>query len=741
MASLRSAFIRSTKRSQASITSGRRSLRIRAGKDARARSRAARSRCQYRSSRSSTMCRHIGGGSGSLEHDPATLEHVEGAALSHPGRAAAWQTARRLAWPAALPALVAVSTVVHWFGARRVPGLWIVPDEAVYGLRALAVWQHGPLPLLHGSGAGYGLLYPVLAGIPLSLGSATQGYAALKVLQALVVSLAAVPVYLYGRRVAPRPYALAAAALTLASPLLLYDGLVMTEVLSYPLAALTLLAVARAVETSRRRDQVVALALIAASILTRTQAVVLLPVFALAAALDAAAARNARRLLRFALPYALVIAGAAAVVAVPGLLGGYAVALRGSYPVTAALRLTYDHLALVALVTGAAPVAALVALAVDCGRRRERDPAVRALVAVAVAAVVLVVAQVGVFSARYSPHLLGRDLAPLPPVLFLVFACWAAREQTRRRTVQTVLAAFAVLALLLLAPWDDLVKPDVFADSLGLIVFGSIHAPPAQIVMIFALVALAAFVAARFVPLLAAAPIFAALVASSVVATPKIAAAAQSVRANELGSSPTWIDRTAHGNAVYVYGGEQLWSEPWLQQFWNRRVTRLVSLAPARVPGPADQVIARPTASGRIPAAQPYAVAPDRMTFVGTPVAHLPLVNSDVAGLTLWHLTPPARVATIEDGVQPNGDMTRPATISVYDCRRGALELTLLPKATRTLTVLLDGRVVLRRSIAGHSSWSGSIPVPPSARPRLCTFQLVPQALLGSTRISFVPGA
>ena len=41
--------------------------------------------------------------------------------------------------------------------------------------------------------------------------------------------------------------------------------------------------------------------------------------------------------------------------------------------------------------------------------------ATRALVAVTASAVVLVTLQVGTFSSRFSPHLLGRDLAALPP--------------------------------------------------------------------------------------------------------------------------------------------------------------------------------------------------------------------------------------------------------------------------------------------------------------------------------------
>src|SRR4051794_23192390 len=176
---------------------------------------------------------------------------------------------------------------------RRFDGLWIMPDEAIYVERAHRLWHDGPLPLLHGAGAGYGLVYPAVAGLPLAVGDFATGYDSLKLLQALVVSLAAVPVAVWARRLVPPPWPLVAAALTLASPLLIYSGLVMTEVLFYPVAAAALLAIARAVETASARDQAIAFVAIAAAVLTHVQALVLVAVFAFAIVLDAAFAREA----------------------------------------------------------------------------------------------------------------------------------------------------------------------------------------------------------------------------------------------------------------------------------------------------------------------------------------------------------------------------------------------------------------------------------------------------------------
>src|SRR5882757_9415349 len=154
------------------------------------------------------------------------------------------RTLRRTGLALALPALVGVSTLVHWVAGRQISGLWIMPDEAIYGERALALWRHGTLPLLHGEGSGYGLLYPALAGFPLSAGQLSTAYASLKLLQALMMSLTAVPIFYYGRRYMRPGYALVAGALALASPLVLYSGFVMTEVLIYPLGVLALLAAA-----------------------------------------------------------------------------------------------------------------------------------------------------------------------------------------------------------------------------------------------------------------------------------------------------------------------------------------------------------------------------------------------------------------------------------------------------------------------------------------------------------------
>jgi hypothetical protein len=632
-----------------------------------------------------------------------------------------------------LAALVAMSTFAYGLANKRVPGLWIMPDEAIYADRAIRLWQDGSLSVFRGPGAGYGLLYPVLAGPSLVLDSLSS----LQLLQAFVMSLTAVPVFLYGRRLMPPAYALLAATLTLGSPLLLYSGFVMTEALFYPLAALTLLAITRAVETGAVRDQTIALALIAAAIATRTQAVVFVAVLAAAALLDSAVARDRSRLRSFWPTWLTVLVAALVTVTAPGVFGSYAGTLSGGYPIAASLRLTYEHLAYLALSTAILPFAALGVLGVEALRGRNRDCGERALLIVTVCATAAVCAQVGFFAARFAPHLLGRDLASLPPLLFLVFALWLARGLPRGRWV-ALPVCFAVLALLALTPWNKLVVIAALPDSFdtALVYRLSAHVDAATIVTLAGVALLACFaVVPRQAALALSAVMLTLLVATSVSASTLIVPLARADEQALLGSPRDWVDRVIDSDATYLYDGEPEWNSVWQQRFWNKRLAHVLTFPPTRVPGPMVQQAHAPTPSGLVAIRDRYAVATDRYTFFGTPVAHHTR-GVDLEPLTLWRLAAPARLSTVTTGFLPNGDLVGPGTVTAYSCAGGNLELTLLPKDTDVVTVTLDGAQVLRRGIAGLRSWHGAIPVPASHK-RTCHFTIKGGPLLGSTVVAF----
>ncbi len=644
----------------------------------------------------------------------------------------------------ALAALVAVSTLLHWLAGRRLPGPWIMPDEAIYAMRGLALWQHASLPVLHGQGAGYSIVYPVLAGLPLAVFSIAKGYAVLKALQALVMSLSAVIVFAYGRRWMPDRYALLAAALTVASPLVLYSGFVMTEVLYYPLSALAVLAVVRAVETARGRDQALAFALIALAIATRTQGVVLVAVFAGGVLLEAAFARSAGRLRLFWPVWLVLLAAGVAAAAAPGLFGAYAGTLSGGYPLEASLRLVYYHLAYAALMVAVAPVAALGVLLVPAARGRETSPAARALLSVTVVAVVLVVVQVGLFSARYAPHLLGRDLALLPAPLFLVFSLWLARGAPRPRAV-TSITVVVVLAIIVGAPWNTLVSDEALPDTMGIAL---VHhriwgAPPADFLAVGVAVLLLWFrfgPARVFVPVLCSL-VLGTLVVTSVLASNEVSAKVRFDQASLVGTPADWVQRSVDAPVAYLFNGDLgSWNVVWQQRFWNPRIAAVVALAPFTVPGPHAQNGVQLPADGRLPIRDRYVIANATVTFAGKPVANQDR-GDEQYGLTLWRLSGKPRVATIEHGFKPNGDILGSAGVTAYDCAGGQLQLTLLPKASDDVAIYLDGKRALEAHIGGLQYWNGTVDVPPTHGSTRCNFRIRGGLLLGSTRVVFSPAS
>jgi hypothetical protein len=530
----------------------------------------------------------------------------------------------------------------------------------------------------------------------------------------------------------PTGYALLAATLTVCSPLLLYSGLVMTEVLFYPLSTLALLAVARAVKTAARRDQAIALLLIAAAVATRVQAVVFFGVFGGAVLVDALLARSTSRLRSFWPVWLVLVAASVAAAAAPGLFGAYSGTLHGGYPVTLSLRLTYDHLAYAALMVAVVPVAAAGLLLVDAVRGRSHDAGERALLSVTVCAVVLITTEVGVFAARYAPHLLGRNLAPLPPLFFVLFALWLARGAVRRRAVAAV-TALLVLALIVFAPWNGLIVDDAVPDSFSVPL---VHWAPADTVAVIAAAVLLLFVMLpRRLSLVLPALVVALLVASSVLASNLITDRASADQPMLVGTPRDWVDRAAHEPVAYLFSGDA-WNVVWQQRFWNHRIDEVGSLSPSLVPGPMAQtrIVVPPT--GRLPVRARLVVTTGDVTLVGSTVAHQSL-GPDSSGLTLWRLDGPATLSTITYGVKPNGDMLGEGDLTAYDCRGGQLQLTLLPKSTDLLEIDLNGRRVLRRQIAGAPSWHGTIAVPVAQQSQICQFRIIGGALLGSTVLDF----
>ena len=478
--------------------------------------------------------------------------------------------------------------------------------------------------------------------------------------------------------------------------------------------------------------------LIGVAVATRVQGIVLLAVFIVALLVDAALARSRPDIRRFWPVWSLAVAGGLVAAVLPGVFGAYEAAVNGSYSAGPAARLTYDHFGFLILTVGVVPAGALVLSLVDAARSRGVDAATRALVAVTASAVVLVTLQVGTFSSRFSPHLLGRDLAALPPVVFAVFAVWLGRGGPRPRLV-TSLTAVGLLAVLATVPWNDLVVPDALPDSLGLAILldDPLGWKPATVVAVLGALLMVLFVLAPRLELLTVAVVLL-LGWGTVAAAARVDTATSDSQVALVGQPRDWIDRNASSDVAYVYNGDlAAWTVVWQQRFWNPRIDRVISIIPHFVPGPIKQrVIALPR-DGRLPIDERYAVANDHVQFEGSPLVHQNRGPNEY-GLTLWELQQPARLSYLIAGTIPNGDINGRAVVNAFNCAGGTLQLTLLPKETNRLEIDLDGSIASVEHIGGRSVWHAEIHVPKSHGPAPCTFTIRPDGLLGSTLITFV---
>ena len=420
------------------------------------------------------------------------------------------------------------------------------------------------------------------------------------------MSLAAVPVFLWARTLVPRWSALTAAALTLATPVLAYSGLVMTEVLFYPLLVTAAWAGAAAIARPTRANQILLLAAFVAVCATRIQAIVLVPALVTAALLDAFLARSwgrLRRQLPAAVGLAVLLAGWAVwrLATGKGALGGYDVVASTSYSVGAAARFVLYHGASLLILCGLFPLAAVAVKLVEGLRRGEQDERVRAYLAVTASLCVWVVLEVGAFASRYSDRIVERNLIGLAPVLFIGLVLWLARGPDGGYVVRGAVAAGA-LAVLLLLPVRRYVDIYGMHDALTLIPMFKLSTLTSLSTMawVYRAVAVAAAAAFAFVPRrgLQWVPfaLIVALVAASVVSSRFVVDEARAQQRAFLGDDPSWADHAGGSRIAYLYDGEPSWPGVWETVFFNTNIDRVYDLNVATVPGPLpqDDVTVRP---------------------------------------------------------------------------------------------------------------------------------------------------
>jgi len=352
---------------------------------------------------------------------------------------------------------------------------WIMVDELIYSELAKSFAAGGHFLVRGEPSAAYGLVYPVLiAPAYRAFAAVPSAYEAAKAINALLMSLTAVPTYFLARRVLPQGLSLAAAALALAIPSMLYTGTLMTENAFYPVFVCIALVLVLVLERPTWRRQVVLLALCAFAFLTRAQAVAFLPAVVTAPLLLAWLDGRRRALREYRVLWA---ATAFAVVVLPlvqlargssvlALFGAYQAAGETHYSVSDVLRWLLYHVAELDLYLGVIPFAAFLVLAA-LGRRVPRR--VQAFVAASTALSVWLVLEVAIFASKnpIPPRVEERNMFYVAPLFLIALLTWIDLGLPRRHVAAGVAAVLAA-ALPGVLPFSTLIGVQASADELAL---------------------------------------------------------------------------------------------------------------------------------------------------------------------------------------------------------------------------------------------------------------------------------
>ncbi len=176
--------------------------------------------------------------------------------------------------------IVAVSFVRLTTYAWQLPGPWIIPDELIYAELGRSVAESAAFTVRDEPTQIYAIVYSLVISPAYAVWDDPEtSYRAAKAINSLVMSLAAIPVYLLARRFAERGWSIAAAALAVAVPSMAYTGVLMTENVFYPLFLLAALAMVAALERPTRSRQLLLLAAVGMATLARPQALAIVPAF------------------------------------------------------------------------------------------------------------------------------------------------------------------------------------------------------------------------------------------------------------------------------------------------------------------------------------------------------------------------------------------------------------------------------------------------------------------------------
>ncbi len=642
--------------------------------------------------------------------------------------------------------LLILGFLVRVLLTRRIPAPWIMGDELLYSDLARSFAESGEMAIrgfsvsipTHG-------IYPILIAPAWLVDSTTTAYGLAKVINALLMTLAAVPMFFWARRLVRPELALCALGLVLVLPAGSYAGTLMTENAAFPAVCLALFAVALALERPTILLQLAALGAVLLAVACRLQSVVFILIVPLALALkiffDWRAEGNrfdARRALRPYVPAvigigALVLAYAAFQVArgrpLAGALGGYQVVASTEYSVRAVGRWAVFHAAEVGFAVALLPVSALIImLGLASTRGFATTAAERAFLAVATASLVFVV-QAAAFASRFIQRIEERNMIYVEPVLVLALVLWLARGAPRPPRL-TAAALVVPAALLTAIPFERLFNVSIFSDTTGLLPLSRVSAlvdggtDGMRVLLALGALGVCSFAALAptrvlIVGSLAGVALFLGVSTHMVVGSQRSQAVAS--RASPGVADLQWIDeRIPEGKTAALVFTSELSGDghaAWQTEIWNRSVQRVVYLGArdfggfpgfdASV-GPTGELVSATGSAATAPNVD-YVVAPPNVQVAGTRV-------ESAGRFALTRVSRPLRLSENYDGVYFDGWTGPDATYTRYVPGARAVRVDLsrvgwagqdVPGAVRVELVRQDN-VLSRRAWVAHSGGATS---------------------------------
>ena len=626
-----------------------------------------------------------------------------------------------------------LSFALRFYWAVRDPAPWIFSDELHYWEPAKAFAYTGRFAIREVPGTGgFGFLYPTLiAPAFLLFERLPDAYDAVKAINSLLMSLTVFPVFFLARRFAGRGLALAAAALSAAVPALTYTSNLMVENAFYPLTALWILAVVRAFERPTVWRQAVVVLLIAVAVVTKVQAVTLVPALvtaiglvvlldALEAGRAGALGRLARGLARFWPTWALFALAVPVVLVrqavrdqpLREVLGAYGGVTDREYPIDQLAQWALWHVAALDIILGVFPFAAFLLMTIY-GLRPSAPRELRILAAVGLGLTFWFLIVVSAFALTPTvTRILERNLFHVVPLFFVALVAWIARGAPRPWWAVAPAALFAA-TLTLSLPITGFLNGTLVHSTPGLLPIWRWEQRFFSPDSIDEAVAVAAIVGAV---LFVVVPRRWVATVTFVVLAGYFAAASRPVESfthqasvdayNTIRSPRDWVDQAVGKKADVAslyWSGDQF--RFWLGEFFNRSIG-----VPYSIPGPYDGlpglVPVGVDGSGLIrDGAKETVTAAYVFTDVDTEVDGRIVAAQRDAAMVLYAIDGPITVRQHVDGLYPDRWSGGQVSYQRFGCKGGTVAARLTSEAA-----LNREPVPVTAAVAGGSQYTTTVP-------------------------------